>query len=105
MHAQDSNAYRTRNRQPERYKFTKIFDDKVAQKEFFISTTLPLIKDLLRGENALAFAYGVTNSGKTYSVTGTEDNTGILPRTLDVIFNSVQGFLSDSKVRLPTRSN
>ncbi|ORE19140.1 kinesin-domain-containing protein [Rhizopus microsporus] len=96
---QDSNAYRTRNRAPERYRFTRIFTESVTQQEFFNKTTLPLIQDVLRGENALIFAYGVTNSGKTYSIMGTKKQPGLLPRTLDVIFNSIDGFLSDSKVK------
>ncbi|KAI8086374.1 kinesin motor domain-containing protein, partial [Halteromyces radiatus] len=96
---EDSNAYRTRNRAPERYRFTKIFTENVSQQEFFDKTTLPLIKDVLKGENALIFAYGVTNSGKTYSIMGTRQDTGLLPRTLDVLFNSIKDYTSDSKVK------
>ncbi|KAL1926583.1 hypothetical protein VTP01DRAFT_5704 [Rhizomucor pusillus] len=96
---ENSNAYRTRNRAPERYKFTKIFTESVTQQDFFNKTTLPLIQDVLRGENALIFAYGVTNSGKTYTVMGTKEDTGLLPRTLDVIFNSVKGYVNDSKLK------
>ncbi|KAI9016515.1 kinesin motor domain-containing protein [Phycomyces nitens] len=96
---ESSNAYRTRNRAPERYKFTKIFTESVAQQDFFNKTTLPLISDLLHGENALVFAYGVTNSGKTYSIMGTPQDPGLLPRTLDVIFNSTHNYLSDSKFK------
>jgi hypothetical protein len=57
------------------------------------------VHDVLNGENALVFAYGVTNSGKTYSIQGTRDDGGILPRSLDVIFNSIKGYQNDSKVR------
>jgi len=39
---------------------------------------------------ALLFAYGVTNSGKTYTMTGSAQDQGILPRCLDVIFNSLE---------------
>ena len=40
---------------------------------------------------ATFFNIKVTGSGKTYTMTGkpTPDGTGILPRTLDVIFNSI----------------
>ena len=38
---------------------------------------------------ALLFAYGVTNSGKTHTMTGTSQDPGVLPRCLDVIFNSL----------------
>ncbi|KAI8374523.1 kinesin motor domain-containing protein [Radiomyces spectabilis] len=96
---EDSNAYKTRNRAPERYKFTKIFTEEVTQKDFFDKTTLPLIEDVLKGENALIFAYGVTNSGKTYSIMGTKEDTGLLPRTLDVIFNSTEGYLNESNLK------
>jgi hypothetical protein len=35
------------------------------------------------------FAYGITNSGKTYTVNGEPEHAGVLPRSLDVIFNSI----------------
>lgn len=58
------------------------------------------MQDLLQSQNALLFTYGVTNSGKTYTVQGGSDpsSAGILPRTLDVIFNSVGNLQSDNKV-------
>ena len=37
----------------------------------------------------LLFSYGITNSGKTYTMMGKPDQTGVLPRTLDIIFNSI----------------
>lgn len=37
----------------------------------------------------LIFTYGVTSSGKTHTITGRPSNCGILPRTLDVIFNTI----------------
>ena len=37
----------------------------------------------------LLFAYGVTCSGKTHTMIGETDNPGILPRCLDVVFNSI----------------
>lgn len=71
----------------------------MSQQEFFNKTTLPLIHDVLHGENALIFAYGVTNSGKTFSIMGTKQNPGILPRTLDVIFNSIEDYKSETQLR------
>lgn len=37
----------------------------------------------------LIFAYGITGSGKTHTMTGTPSDSGLLPRCLDVIFNSI----------------
>lgn len=48
----------------------------------FSATVQPLVHSLMQGTNALVFAYGVTNSGKTYTIHGNEANgsEGILPR-------------------------
>ncbi|KAJ7596754.1 kinesin-like protein [Mycena floridula] len=83
------------------YKFSHVFPPDTTQSDFFTKTTLPLVKDALQGQNSLLFAYGVTNSGKTYTIQGGSDDgsAGILPRTLDVLFNSIQGLHGDGKYR------
>lgn len=86
-----------------RYKFTEVFGPTVSQAAFFKSTALPLVDDLLQGKSGLCFAYGVTASGKTYTVSGDQD-PGILPRTIDVVFNSLAGKQTDCFVR-PSRLN
>lgn len=57
----------------------------------------------MNGDNGLIFAYGVTNSGKTYTIQGGsgpgESERGVIPRVVDVIFNSVEGLQTDSNVR------
>ncbi|PCH33338.1 kinesin-domain-containing protein [Wolfiporia cocos MD-104 SS10] len=88
------------------YTFSHIFPPETLQNDFFNKTTLPLVKDLLEGQSGLLFAYGVTNSGKTYTIQGGTEtgSAGIIPRTLDVIFNSIQGLHGDGKYR-PVRLN
>lgn len=77
-----------------------MFPPATVQEEFFSRTTLPLVRDLLDGQNGLLFAYGVTNSGKTYTIQGGGEpgSAGILPRSLDVLFNSIDGLHSDGRV-------
>jgi len=82
------------------YTFTHVFPSTAQQPEFFSKTTLPLVRGLLDGEDGLLFAYGVTNSGKTYTMQGGthESSAGILPRTIDVLFNSIEALQGSSKV-------
>jgi len=82
------------------YTFTHVFPPTTQQLEFFAQTTLPLVRSLLDGEDSLLFAYGVTNSGKTYTMQGGsgQSSAGILPRTIDVLFNSIEGLHGSSKV-------
>ncbi|KAH8835974.1 kinesin-like protein [Flagelloscypha sp. PMI_526] len=81
------------------YTFSTVFPEETSQSEFFQRTTLPLVKDVLDGQNCLLFAHGVTGSGKTYTMNGgaKEGTAGILPRTFDVIFNSIKDHQGDLK--------
>lgn len=54
-----------------RYTFSHIFNENTTQKDFFSSTMLGLVKDFIDGQNCLVFSYGVTSSGKTYTIQGT----------------------------------
>lgn len=83
------------------YTFTRVFKPDTQQDAFFQRSTLPLIHNLLSGESALLYAYGVTNSGKTYTIQGgaEEGEAGLLPRAIDVIFNSITGLQSDRPLR------
>ena len=37
----------------------------------------------------LCFMYGITGSGKTHTMNGQPSDGGVLPRCLDVLFNSI----------------
>ncbi|XP_064636919.1 kinesin-like protein KIF20B [Lineus longissimus] len=78
-------------KQTHNFTFSKIFNDTVQQKGFFEETMLGTVKDFVDGQNCLMFTYGVTGSGKTYTILGKPNDSGILPRSLDVVFNSIEG--------------
>ncbi|ORX92369.1 kinesin-domain-containing protein, partial [Basidiobolus meristosporus CBS 931.73] len=98
----DSNAYKARSGIQERFKFTKVFNEETTQNDFFLETARPLISQVMNGENALIFAYGVSNSGKTYTIQGSRENPGLLPRTLELMLNSIHGHQSSDLLK-PTR--
>uniref|UniRef100_A0A8C0BJ32 Kinesin-like protein n=1 Tax=Buteo japonicus TaxID=224669 RepID=A0A8C0BJ32_9AVES len=65
---------------------------RLRTKELFNVVAKPLVEDLIRGKNGLLFTYGVTGSGKTHTMTGSPGDGGLLPRCLDMIFNSIGPF-------------
>lgn len=71
------------------FRFSHVFNDSSSQASIFEQTSLPLIDGLFNGQDAVIFAYGVTCSGKTYTIQGNPQYPGILPRALDVIINSI----------------
>ncbi|XP_053526120.1 kinesin-like protein KIF23 isoform X4 [Artibeus jamaicensis] len=74
------------------YSFKRVFGPHTTQKELFDVVANPLVDDLIHGKNGLLFTYGVTGSGKTHTMTGSLGAGGLLPRCLDMIFNSIGSF-------------
>lgn len=85
--------------------FTHVFSQEASQKEIFHIVALPLIENLFQGKNSLLFTYGITGSGKTFTMTGNEREGGIMPRTLDVIFNSVANYQAKKCIFKPDKLN
>ncbi|XP_034143956.1 kinesin-like protein KIF23 isoform X3 [Esox lucius] len=71
------------------YSFKRVFGIKTSQMELFEDVAKPLVDDLIHSKNGLLFTYGVTGSGKTFTMTGSPGQGGLLPRSLDMIFNSI----------------
>ncbi|KAM8898713.1 kinesin-like protein KIF20A isoform 1-T2 [Spinachia spinachia] len=76
-----------------KFSFSKIFGPGTTQQQFYDCTMKKMVKDVLQGENRLLYTYGVTNSGKTYTVQGSGGEAGLLPRALASLFRKVQGRL------------
>ena len=72
-----------------RYSFSKIFQPSCGQAKVFGEVVAPKVKDFLEGQNQLLFTYGATSAGKTYTIQGVPGDSGIMPRAVDVIFNTV----------------
>ncbi|KAF3703990.1 Kinesin-like protein KIF20B [Channa argus] len=77
----------------QRFTFTKVFGPEASQRVVFDGSVRDLVQDVLEGGNCLVFTYGVTNAGKTFTFLGPDHDSGLLPRSLSVIFNSIEGRL------------
>lgn len=55
-----------------------------------------LMNNAFSGFNACIFAYGQTSSGKSYSMTGTPENKGLIPRICEGIFDKIQSYVPNS---------
>ncbi|CAN0171427.1 unnamed protein product, partial [Ectocarpus sp. 13 AM-2016] len=62
--------------------FTRVFSSEAGQAETYESTMRPLVDDVFSAQNALLFAYGMTNAGKTYTVLGEDGSPGLIPQAL-----------------------
>ncbi|XP_054141087.1 kinesin-like protein KIF20A [Melozone crissalis] len=73
------------------FTFSQVFGPETTQSEFFEGSMKDIIRAYINGVNGLVFTYGVTNAGKTFTIQGTSKDLGVLPRSLDVIFNHIRG--------------
>lgn len=85
--------------------FCQVFTPESAQSDVFNTVACPLVENLILGRNSLLFTYGVTGSGKTYTMMGDQQNGGILPRCFDVIFNSIANYQAKKFVFKPDKLN
>ncbi|XP_017166469.1 kinesin-like protein KIF20A isoform X3 [Poecilia reticulata] len=87
----------------QRFTFTQVFGPEASQRTVFEGSVRGLIQDTLQGGNCLVFTYGVTNAGKTFTFLGPDHNSGLLPRSLAVIFNTIKGHLYSRRDLKPQR--
>ncbi|CAF0766429.1 unnamed protein product [Adineta steineri] len=81
------------NRSRERkYMFDVVSDARAQQQDVYASSAKILLSSVLEGYNATVFAYGATGAGKTYTMLGTENNPGVMYRTLDDLFVEIKNF-------------
>ncbi|XP_037324090.2 kinesin-like protein KIF20A isoform X1 [Pungitius pungitius] len=76
-----------------KFSFSKIFGPETTQQQFYECTMKKMVKEVLQGENRLLYTYGVTNSGKTYTIQGSGREAGLLPRALASLFGKLKGRL------------
>uniref|UniRef100_A0A8D2J3Q2 Kinesin motor domain-containing protein n=1 Tax=Varanus komodoensis TaxID=61221 RepID=A0A8D2J3Q2_VARKO len=77
----------------QKFTFSQVFGPETTQEELFEGTVRQPVLDFLKGYSRLVFTYGVTNAGKTYTYQGTDEDSGILPRALDLLFKRIQSKL------------
>eukprot|EP01135_Chromosphaera_perkinsii_P006707 Nk52_evm21s559 gene=Nk52_evmTU21s559 len=88
-----------------KYSFSNIFRPSTSQKRIFQDTAKPIVKDVLEGKNGLIFCYGITNSGKTFTMEGSQSDPGILVRSLDLIFASIYDQQAKRFIFKPDKKN
>ncbi|KAK6182137.1 hypothetical protein SNE40_009889 [Patella caerulea] len=61
-----------------------------SQEQIFQDLGTDVIQSAVEGYNACLFAYGQTSTGKTYTMTGTEEEVGLIPRICEGLFSHIE---------------
>ena len=81
------------------FTFSKIIKPDVGQEEIFRDLVCSKVKDFLGGQNQLIFTYGATSAGKSFTMQGEHGHSGIIPRAIDTVFNTISSKVSASPVQ------
>ena len=76
-------------RKPRSYEFDTCFSPQSSQEDIFHDTRY-LIQSAVDGYNVCVFAYGQTGSGKTYTISGTKNDPGLVPRSIEELFDIIK---------------
>lgn len=68
----------------------KVYDKETKTCDIYNDIAKPIVEAATAGFNGTIFAYGQTSSGKTYTMTGTEDSPGIIPLAVHNLFKIIK---------------
>ncbi|KAG0143541.1 hypothetical protein CROQUDRAFT_717106 [Cronartium quercuum f. sp. fusiforme G11] len=72
------------------YTFDGVHTPTSTTEEIYEKHMRSMIKDSVEGYNATLFAYGATGSGKSYSMIGNDKDLGIVPRSIEDVFDLIE---------------
>ncbi|XP_019880948.2 kinesin-like protein subito [Aethina tumida] len=81
-----------------KYSFSKILGPECTQSEMFNKIVKPKVLQFINGKNSTVMSYGASGAGKTYTIVGTENQPGLIPRSLEYVFRSLPQ-ISNIKVK------
>lgn len=76
-------------RETQQFTFGNVFDQTIGQEKIFNSIAQEAVDMVCQGYNATIFAYGATSSGKSFTMFGTPNNPGIIPRSCQTLFQNI----------------
>jgi len=83
------------------YSFSQVFEHGTAQEQYYQATAAPLVEEVAKSNTlrtSVLMAYGITASGKTYTIEGTRSSPGVLPRALTHLFEELEKAGGDRSV-------
>lgn len=72
------------------YILYKTFIFFIGQEDVYAKVGSGVVQNAFDGYNACIFAYGQTGSGKSYTMMGSSDSPGIIPRLCTSLFDKIR---------------
>ena len=86
LRAPTGSAAKSSGNAADEVEFDKVLGEDTTQEQCFSQTAAAMVDQLPAGVSSVLFTYGVTNSGKSHTILGKAGAEGVLPRTLERLF-------------------
>ena len=83
-----------------KFVFDKLFDEDATQEDVYEDTTSSLIDSVIEGYNSTVFAYGATGCGKTYTISGTPEQPGVIFQAIQDLFNKIEQLKDEQEFKI-----
>ena len=84
---------------PKRFEYDSVCGPECEQEDVF-AYAQPLVEAALTGSNACVLAYGQTGSGKTFTMIGEHGNPGVVPRCMDLVWDTIEASADETEWQL-----
>ncbi|CAA22353.1 kinesin family plus-end directed microtubule motor Tea2 [Schizosaccharomyces pombe] len=82
------------------YLFNNVFGMESKNYDIYKRSVKSVVRNVFSGYNGIVFAYGMTGTGKTYSMQGTENEPGIIPLAMNDLFEMVENNSDDDTFQI-----
>ncbi|KAL0227888.1 hypothetical protein RCL1_004031 [Eukaryota sp. TZLM3-RCL] len=76
-------------KKPHNFEFDHVFSEHSTQNDVFKEVS-QLVQSALDGFRVVIFCYGATGSGKTFTMEGTQEAPGIIPKSVELLFQTIE---------------
>uniref|UniRef100_A0A3Q3XHY5 Kinesin-like protein n=1 Tax=Mola mola TaxID=94237 RepID=A0A3Q3XHY5_MOLML len=73
-----------------KFVFDHVFNENATQVDIFENTTKAVLDGVMNGFNCTVFAYGATGAGKTHTMLGSQNDPGVMYRTMKELFQRME---------------
>eukprot|EP00002_Diphylleia_rotans_P014762 TRINITY_DN2872_c0_g1_i5.p1 TRINITY_DN2872_c0_g1~~TRINITY_DN2872_c0_g1_i5.p1 ORF type:complete len:827 (-),score=164.41 TRINITY_DN2872_c0_g1_i5:745-3225(-) len=72
------------------YRYDEVFNAETNNRQVFERAAVPVISKILEGIHGTIFVYGQTSSGKTHTMYGTSQESGLVALSVEALFHRIQ---------------
>ncbi|KAM8808262.1 centromere-associated protein E [Eudromia elegans] len=71
------------------FNYDRVFHSSDNTQQLYEGVAVPIVQSAVQGYNGTIFAYGQTASGKTYTMMGSNDSMGVIPKAIQHVFKII----------------